>query len=67
MSGLYDLIDEAMANELGVDVETYVRVIEERCTLEEADFIIENIWQEEGNREAAKGLFDSKLGPQSRD
>jgi hypothetical protein len=57
MMGLYGMIDEAMAFELKVDVETYVDVIENKCTVEEADFIIDIIWNE-GNIEEAKQLFN---------
>ena len=59
--GLYDMMDEAMATELGVDLNAYSHVIEDLCTLEEADFIIDNIWQEDGDIDAAKQLFNSKL------
>lgn len=59
--GLYDLMDEVMATELGVDLKTYTHVIEDLCTLEEAGFIIDNIWQEDGDINAAKDLFNSKL------
>jgi hypothetical protein len=61
MMGLYDMMDEAMAQELGVDLETYIHVIEDLCTYEEADFIVDNIWQEDGDIDAAKQLFNSKL------
>ena len=61
MMGLYDFMDEAMATELGVDLNTYIHVIEDVCTLEEADFIIDNMWQENGDIDAAKQLFKSKL------
>jgi hypothetical protein len=61
MMGLYDMMDEAMAIELGVDLTTYIHVIEEVCTYEEADFIVDNIWQEDGDIDAAKRLFQSKL------
>ena len=61
MMGLYDMMDEAMAMELGVDLNTYIHIIEDVYTLEEADFIIDNIWQEHGNIGAAKDLFNSKL------
>ena len=61
MMGLYDMMDEAMAIELGVDLNTYIHVIEEVCTYEEADFIIDNMWQEDGDIDAAKQLFNSKL------
>jgi hypothetical protein len=61
MMGLYDMMDEAMAIELGVDLETYIHIIEDVCTLDEADFIVDNIWQEDGDIDAAKRLFQSKL------
>lgn len=59
--GLYNMMDDAMATELGVDLNTYIHVIEEICTYEEADFIIDNMWQEDGDIDAAKQLFQSKL------
>ena len=55
--GLYEMIDEALAFELGVDVETYVDVIENKCTLEEADAIIDAIWSQDNIKEA-KRLFN---------
>jgi hypothetical protein len=55
--GLYEMIDEAMAFELGVDVEIYIDVIENKCTLEEADLILDIIWKE-GDIEEAKQLFN---------
>ena len=57
MMGLYEMIDVAMAFELGVDIETYIDVIENKCTLEEADLIIDIIWKE-GDIEEAKRLFN---------
>ena len=60
MIGLFDMMDDAMATELGVDLKTYIHVIEDLCTLEEADFIIDCFWQEH-DIEAAKDLFNSKL------
>jgi hypothetical protein len=57
MMGLYEMIDVAMAFELGVDIETYIDVIENKCTLEEADLIIDIIWKE-GDIEEAKQLFN---------
>ena len=59
--GLFDMMDEAMATELGVDLNTYIHVIEEVCTYEEADFIVDNIWQEDGDIDAAKDLFYKRL------
>ena len=60
MMGLFELMDHAIADELGVNLETYVDVIENKCTFEEADFIIDQLFNE-GDVEAAKQLFNSKL------
>ena len=60
MTGFYDLMDTGMADALGVDVETYITVIEDRCTTEEATLIFEGIWFEQ-DTEGAKQLFNSKL------
>ena len=60
MMDLFELMDHAIADELGVDLETYVDVIENKCSYEEADFIIEQLFNE-GDIEAAKQLFNSKL------
>jgi hypothetical protein len=60
MMGLFELMDDAFADELGVDLETYVDVIENRCTLEEDDFIIDQLFNE-GDIDAAKQMFNSKL------
>jgi hypothetical protein len=57
MMGLYEMIDEAIAFELGVDVETYVDVIENKCSYEEADAILDIIWKQ-GDIEEAKRLFN---------
>lgn len=61
MLGLFDIMDEAIAIELGVDIKTYIDVIENRCTFEEAKLIIDNIWDEDGNPDLAKELFNEKL------
>ena len=60
MTGFYDLMDIGMAESLGVDVETYIEVIEMRCTMEEAKIIFDGIWFEE-DETAARALFESKL------
>ena len=62
MAGLYNLMDDAMAQELGVDVKTYIEVIDKKCTEEEAIFIIDTIMDEDSaNLEKAKALFNSKI------
>jgi hypothetical protein len=63
MMDLFELMDHAIADELGVDLETYVDVIENKCSYEEADFIIEQLFNE-GDVEAAKQMFNSKLTEQ---
>ena len=60
MMELFEMLDDAFADELGVDLETYVDVIENRCTFEEADFIIDQLFNE-GDIDAAKEMFNSKL------
>jgi hypothetical protein len=40
MNGLYDMMDMAIAEELGVDVKTYIRIIECECSNREANYII---------------------------
>jgi hypothetical protein len=61
MMNLFELMDEAMAQALGVEVETYIDVIENKCTIEEAAFIVDTIWEENEHLEDAKKLFNSKL------
>jgi hypothetical protein len=63
-TGFYDFMDEAYANELKVSVETWITVIEEQCTMEEAKFITDAIWDETEDIEKAKQLFYSKLKEQ---
>jgi len=58
---LFELMDEAMAQALGVEVQTYINVIENKCTVEEATFIVDTIWEENEHLEDAKKLFNSKL------
>lgn len=60
MMELFEMMDEAFAQELGVELETYIDVIENKCTLEEADFIIDQLFNE-GDVKAAKQLFNNKL------
>ena len=62
MIGLWDMMDQAIANELGVDVETYIDIIDGKCTEEEADFIIMTIMEEDAdNLEKAKQMFSKYL------
>ena len=59
--GLWDMMDMAIAGELGVDVEVYIDIIE-KCTEEEANFIILAIMEEDAdNIEKAKEMFNKYL------
>ena len=61
MAGLFDMMDMAIAGELGVDVEVYIDIIE-KCTEEEANFIIMAIMEEdEKNIQVAKEMFNKYL------
>ena len=60
MTGFYDLMDSGMAEALGTDVETYITIIEDHCTAEEAELIFDGIWFEE-DETAARELFANKL------
>lgn len=62
MGGLWDMMDGAIAEELGVDVKTYIRIIECECTEEESNFIILTIMEEDAeNLEKAKETFNKYL------
>lgn len=61
MAGLWDMMDYAIAGELGVDVEVYIDIIE-KCTEEEANFIIMTILDEDADSiEKAKEMFNKYL------
>jgi hypothetical protein len=61
MPGLFDMMDMAIADELGVDVEVYIDIIE-KCTEEEANFIIMTVMEEDvDNIEKAKEMFNKYL------
>jgi hypothetical protein len=61
--GLFDLFDQTIAGELGVDVKTYIRVIEdENTTDDEQTIIIEGILSDDVETKVkAKELFNTKL------
>tara|TARA_R110000782_G_scaffold869_3_gene3127 strand:+ start:12641 stop:12835 length:195 start_codon:yes stop_codon:yes gene_type:complete len=62
MSGLYNIMDIEVAGQLNVSVETYINVIENRCSKEERDFIILTILDEnEKEMPMAKYIFNSYL------
>lgn len=62
MGGLFDMFDHGIAEELGVDIETYIKIIDHKCTEEEAQFIILTILEEDQeNLEKAKETFNKYL------
>jgi hypothetical protein len=62
MGGFYDLMDEIVAVGLGVPVETYIKIIETKCTEEEATFIITTfIDEDDANFDKAKETFNKYL------
>jgi len=60
--GLYQIIDLEISQTLGVDVEDYIRIIDHKCTEDEANFIIftilDNVTED---MEEAKRIFNSYL------
>lgn len=62
MAGLYDLMDDILCVGLGVDFETYSRIVDCECTEEEAEFIIMTFLEnDENNFEKAKEMFNKYL------
>lgn len=62
MIGLYDMMDQAIADELGVDIETYIDIIENECSIREANYIINVIFGgREDKLEKAKAVFNKYL------
>lgn len=60
MAGLFDLMDQALADELGVSVETYINIIEQ-VTDEEQEQIIMGILENDiEQRTKAIELFNIK-------
>lgn len=63
--GLWDMMDMAMAEELQVDVQTYIDIIENKCTEGEAGFIIMTFLEEDvDNYDKAKEMFSKYLDEQ---
>ena len=62
MVGLWDMMDMAIAEELGVDLDTYIEVIEHKCTKEDRDSIILAVLGEDIDKiKEAKELFNKYL------
>jgi hypothetical protein len=59
--GLFDIFDMSLANSLGVDVETYIDIIENKCSEEDATKIIMTLLESDDKPEEiakAKIIFD---------
>ena len=62
MLGLWDMMDMAIAEELGVDLDTYIEVIERKCTKEDRDSIILAVLGEDVDKiRIAKEKFNKYL------
>ena len=67
MVGLFDMMDDAIAHELGVDLYTYIKIIDNKCTEEEANFIILTFLEGDiDNIEKAKQMFNKYKDEQYR-
>lgn len=60
--GIFDYFDISVASELGIDFETYVDIIDNKCTYSEAKFIIFAVFSERPDKiQKAKDLVQSKI------
>ena len=59
MIGVFDIVDQGIAQELGVPVEEYINVIE-NCSYWEAYYIVTVIWNERVDKyEKAKEVYNN--------
>jgi hypothetical protein len=59
MIGVFDMVDQGIAQELGVPVEEYINVIE-NCSYWEAYYIVTVIWNERVDKyEKAKEVYNN--------
>lgn len=61
MFGLFDMMDQIIADSLGVDVEKYIEIIETKCSEEDATIIIMTLLESEDKPEEiakAKEIFN---------
>ena len=58
--GVFDMMDKMIADELSADIETYIDVIDNKCTDWECKFIVHAMLSNrQDKREKAKRIFDS--------
>ena len=60
MFGLFDLMDQALADELGVDVKTYITIIEQVTDEEQEQIIMGILENDSDKRVKAVELFNLK-------
>lgn len=60
MFGLFDLMDQALADELGVDVKTYITIIEQVTDEEQEQIIMGILENDYDKRMKAVELFNLK-------
>jgi len=59
---MYGAMDDIIAEELKVDIQTYVNILENKCTYNEGKFIIFSLLSHrQDKKEKAIKLFKSKL------
>ena len=62
MIGLWEMMDMAIAEELGVDLDKYIEIIEHKCTKEDRDSIILAVLGDDVDKiKEAKELFNKYL------
>lgn len=68
MAGVFDILDSKVAEELGVDMETYIQVIDHTCTGWEARFIISAMFEEDNpiRKEKARKLFNQYVNKKDK-
>jgi hypothetical protein len=68
MAGIFDLVDSMVAQELGTDEKTYIRVIECECTYWEAQFIIGAMFEEgnETRKEKGRKIFNQYVNKEDK-
>ena len=60
MSGLFDLMDQVLANELGVSVETYITIIEQVTDEDQEQIIMGILENDSEQRTKSIELFNIK-------
>lgn len=60
--GIFDYLDVSVASELEIDVETYIDIVDNKCTYSEAKFIVFAVFSDRPDKiQKAKDLVQSKI------